>query len=169
MKLLNAWRRCGKHTFFLLGFQLTTSVLEASRPWATLAPTGHSMPPASYALTEEGPLYKTLNYTMRTPGKHMDQQLKQYAPYINYRRLCFCHAICGVEDRLSPAQPKKTVRSCTHRAHLPPQGAPESSYGPSWSCTANCCWSRGGDNTQRPTASSRGNQSSHWKRKKRIY
>ena len=39
-------------------------------------------PPASYALTEEGPLYKSLNYTMRTPGKHMDQQLKQYAPSI---------------------------------------------------------------------------------------
>ena len=52
--LLNAGRRCGKHTFFPLGFQLITSVPEASRPWATLTPTCHSTPPAFYALTQEG-------------------------------------------------------------------------------------------------------------------
>ena len=82
--LLNAWRRCGKHTFFPLGFQLTTSVPEASRPWATLTPTCHSTPPASYALTQEVLLYKSLNYTMRTLSKQMHKQIKQCAPYIKH-------------------------------------------------------------------------------------
>ena len=90
----------GERTFFPPGFQLTTEVPEAIRAF------GHSdahinkimeagqmkademMLPkhasCMFSYTEESPLYKMLNYVMRTAGEEADKQLRKYAQYIKH-------------------------------------------------------------------------------------